>query len=110
MSSVIIGLMIIYSLGIVSIIAVYVLDPLVEWYSTVVIAMCGIMSVFVTLDCTTINEYNLSSNGLMIFINLVFAVGSRVMERLDHELWWYSIYEMVVSMLISIMLIQVISR
>jgi hypothetical protein len=110
MPSVIIGLIIIYSLGIVSIIAVYVMDPLAEWYSTVVIVMCGIMSVFVTLDCTTINEYNLSSSGLTIFLNLVFAVGSRVMERLDRELWWYSIYEMVVSMLVSIMLIQATSR
>lgn len=110
MPSVIIGLIIIYSLGIVSIIAVYVMDPLAEWYSTVAIVMCGIMSVFVTLDCTTLNEYNLSSNGLTIFLNLVFAVGSRVMERLDRELWWYSIYEMVVSMLVSIMLIQATSR
>ena len=110
MSSVIIGLVIIYSLGIVSIIAVYVMDPLAEWYSTVVIVTCGIMSVFVTLDCTTINEYNLSSNGFTIFLNLVLAVGSRVMERLDRELWWYSIYEMVVSMLVSIMLIQATSR
>ena len=74
MPSVIIGLIIIYSLGIVSIIAVYVMDPLAEWYSTVVIVMCGIMSVFVTLDCTTINEYNLSSSGLTIFLNFITKI------------------------------------